>query len=199
MKDTVAGAVLAIVFLALLFAAPRMLPRGIEGVTHAEISQISPGFSGTKILGSWTLQCSAVPKGHSGSAAATSPGGLGRCRMARGYHDTSGRLVLAIVFEYAGPAKMLTMVVHFPPVGGKGQYLVVVLNPSSSLKLPVFGCNKASCVAVGELIPAAQSLLTAAPKANIVLPPLTNGKHITIGIRLDGLGQALDGMHRAEL
>lgn len=199
MKDTVAGAVLAIVFLALLFAAPRLLPRGIEGATRVEISQISPGFSGTRILDSWTLQCSAVPKGHPVSAAASTSGAVGRCRMGRGYHDGNGNLVLAITFRDVGPTKTLTMAVSFPPVGGKGQYLVVVLNPSSSLRLPVFGCNKNLCVAVGTLMPAAQSLLTAASQAKVVLPRLTNGKQITIAIRLDGLGPALDGLHRAEL
>src|SRR2546429_3242658 len=65
MRDTVAGSVLAIVFLALLFAAPRLLPHGIEATTRAEIAQISKGFRGTTFIGSWVLVCSkaAVPAG----------------------------------------------------------------------------------------------------------------------------------------
>ena len=197
MKETVVGAVLAIVFLALLFAAPRLLPHGIEGMTRAEISKIEPGFAGTKILGSWTLQCTPVPRP---GAATSAPGeSVGRCRMARGYRDGNGRLVLAIAFRYAGPAKNLTMIVRYPPIGAKGQYLVVGLGPKSSLRLPVFGCNKDSCVAVGALIPAARTLLMDAPQAKVVLPPMADGKQISIAVRLDGLAQALDGMHRAEL
>ena len=199
MKETVAGAVLAIVFLALLFAAPRLLPHGIEGMTRAEISTIAPGFAGTKTLGSWTLQCTALSAPRPGAATSAASEAMGRCRMARGYRDGNGRLVLAIAFRYAGPAKTLTMIVRYPPLGAKGQYLVVGLGPKSSLRLPVFGCNKDSCVAVGALIPAARILLVDAPQAKVVLPPMADGKQITIAVRLDGLAQALDGMHRAEL
>lgn len=199
MKESVVGAALAIVFLTLLFAAPRILPHGIEGATRAEVSQIAPGFAGTKILGSWTLQCSAASVARATAPASQPPVAVGRCRMGRGYRDGSGRLVLAIAFRYAGPARTLTMIVRFPPIGGKGQYLVLVLGPKSSLRLPVFGCNKGSCIAVGALIPAAESLLVDAPQARVVLPRLSDGKQVTIAIRLDGLGQALDGMHRAEL
>ena len=199
MRETVAGAVLAIVFLALLFAAPRLLPHGIEGMTRAEISQIQPGFAGTRTLGSWTRQCSTAPASRPFGAPQAHDAIVGRCRMARGYRDGNGQLILAIAFRYAGPAKTLTMIVRYPAVGAKGQYLIVGLGSKSSLRLPVFGCSKDSCVAVGALIPAARTLLVAAPQAKVVLPPMSDGKQVTIAIRLDGLEQALDGMHRAEL
>lgn len=200
MKDTVAGAALAIVFLTLLFAAPRLLPRGIEGVTRAEASHVAPGFSGTQMLGSWMLQCSAASVSRNGTAAApTQSSAVGRCRTARRYRDGNGQLVLAIAFRYAGPARTLTMIVLYPPLGGKGQYLVLGLAPKASLRLPVFGCTKISCVAVGALMPAAQSLLTGSPQAQVVLPRTADGKQYSVGVRLDGLGQALEGMRRAEL
>ncbi len=204
MRDTIVGAALAIVFLALLFSAPRLLPRGIEGATRADIARIGTGFSGTEFIGSWTLTCSAATA--AGASTRASDGSrvgpqqaVGRCRMARGYRDRNGRLVLAVAFRYAGPTKVLTMIVRFPPMGHKGQYVVVALNRQTSLRLPVFGCAKNSCIAVGALIPAAQTLLVAAPQAQVVLPPQADGKQYTIGIRLDGLAPALDGMHRAEL
>jgi hypothetical protein len=49
------------------------------------------------------------------------------------------------------------------------------------------------------LIPAAETLLRAASQAQVYLPPAADGKQYTIGIRLDGLAPALDGMHRAEI
>src|ERR1700731_5205425 len=86
MRDTVAGSVLAIVFLALLFAAPRLLPHGIEGTTQAEIAQISKGFRGTRFIGSWVLVCSkpAAPAGPRASPAGQKlQAGGGACRGGR--------------------------------------------------------------------------------------------------------------------
>jgi len=193
MRDTVAGAVLAILFLALLFAAPRLLPHGIEGTTQAEIAQIGKGFTGSRFIGSWVLVCSKPTAPQKAQAA------VGPCRMARAYRDNNGRLVLTVAFRYAGTPKVLTMIVRFPPVGRKGQFLLFVLGKQSTLKLPVFDCAKDSCVAVGALVPAATSLLVSASQARVVLPPTGDGKQYTIDIRLDGLPAALDGMQRAEL
>ncbi|HEX4157902.1 MAG TPA: invasion associated locus B family protein [Rhizomicrobium sp.] len=198
MRDTIAGLVLAIIFLGLLFAAPRFAPGGIEGVTRAEVAQIGSGFSGTRYIGSWTLACSpadAAKAAHSPASNAS----VGRCRMNRNYKDKFGQVVLAIAFRYAGPGKQLTMIVWYPPVGGKGEYLTLVLASKMSLRLPVFACSNSKCVAVGGLIPAAKSMLAASPQAQVVLPRGTDGKQITIGIRLDGLEPALAGMQRAEL
>ena len=195
MKDTVFGAVLAIVFLALLFAAPRLLPHGIEATTQADVAQISKGFLGTRLIGSWVLVCSKTP-----SPATQKPEAIvGPCRMARAYRDNAGRLILTVAFRFAGAPKVLTMIVRFPPVGRKGQYLLFVLGKQSTLKLPVFACAKDSCVAVGALVPAATSLLESSSQAKVVLPPGADGKQYTIGIRLDDLPAALAGMQRAEL
>jgi hypothetical protein len=195
MRDTIVGVVLAIIFLALLFAASRFLPHGIEGVTRAEIAQIDKSFSGTKYIGAWTLTCLPHRPGSTTTSAAT----VGRCRMERGYRDRYGRIVLAIAFRYAEPGTQLTMIVRFPLVGGKGQYLTLGLAAKMNLRLPVFGCAKTACIAVGALIPAAQSLLVAAPQAQVFFPPAADGKQYTVGIGLDGLAPALDGMRRAEL
>lgn len=195
MRDTVFGAVLAIAFLALLFAAPRLLPHGIEATTRAEIAQISKGFSGTRFIGSWVLVCSKP----AATASQKPQSVVGPCRMARAYRDNNGRLILTVAFRYAGSPKVLTMIVRFPPVGRKGQYLLFVLGKQSTLKLPVFDCAKDSCVAVGALVPAATSLLISTAQARVVLPPTADGKQYTIDIRLDGLPAALAGMQRAEL
>ncbi|HEY2445397.1 MAG TPA: hypothetical protein VGI20_06635, partial [Rhizomicrobium sp.] len=159
MRDSIAGVVLAAIFLALLFAAPRFLPHGVEAMTRSEIAEIVPGFAGTRLIGSWDLACASAPKPSAPQGSRTD---VGRCRMARGYRSKNGQLVLAIAFRYAGPQKALTMIVRFPPVGGQGQYLLVRLGRQGGLRLPVYGCNAGSCVAVGALIPAAQSLLQTA-------------------------------------
>jgi invasion protein IalB len=119
--------------------------------------------------------------------------------MARAYRDNSSRLILTVAFRFAGTPKVLTMIVRFPPIGRKGQYLLFGLGKQSTLKLPVFGCAKDSCVAVGALVPAAKSLLMSSPQAQVVLPPSADGKQFTIKVSLDGLPAALSAMERAEL
>jgi invasion protein IalB len=192
----IVGAVLAVLFLGLLFAAPRFLPRGIEAANRTETAQIPPGFTGMRLIGSWNLACAPV-RTAAGAKQPDPEMAAGRCRMARGYRAQNGQLVLAVAFRYAGPRKALTMIVRFPPVGRQGQYLLVKLGRQGGLRLPVFGCANGSCVAVGALIPAAQSLLLSAPAAQVVLPPRADGKQYSIGIRLDGLAPALAGMRRA--
>jgi hypothetical protein len=201
MVRIVVGTLLAIVFLGLLFAASRFLPAGIEGMTRSEVAQIGPGFSGTKYIGSWTLVCANSTPGAAANGGGTSQSQsqLGRCRMARAYADKRGQVLLTLAFRFAGPQKNLTIVVRFPPIGRKGQYLVFGVGPKSAIRVPVFGCTKASCIAVGALIPAAATMLEQAQQAQVVLPPGGDGRQYTIGIRLDELAPALEGMHRAEL
>jgi hypothetical protein len=198
MRSLIVGLVLAIIFLALIFIAPRFLPRGIEGVMRADIAQIDSGFTGAKYIGPWTLACSATA--NPGAAASAAPSAsVGRCRMSRGYRDKYGRVVLGIAFRYGGPGKQLTMIVEYPPIGSKGQYLTLVLPSKMRLRLPVYGCSKKLCIAVGAMIPAAKSMLVASPQAQVVLPPGVDGRQITMGVRLDELDPALTAMQRAEL
>jgi hypothetical protein len=194
MRSLIVGLALAIIFLALMFAAPRFLPSGIEAATRAEVAQIGSGFSGTEHIGPWTLKCS-----NAAVASADATAQVGRCRMDRSYKDKLGRGVLNIAFRYAGPGKQLTMIVWYPAVGTKGQYLVLALASKMSLRLPVFTCSKAVCIAVGAMVPAAEALLEAAPTAQVILPPGADGRQFTIGIRLDELAPALTGMRHAEL
>ena len=194
MRDTVFGAVLAIVFLALLFAAPRLLPHGIEATKQAEIAQISKGFLGTRFIGSWVLVCSKPTAGAQKPQAIVGP-----CRTARAYRENNGSLILTVAFRYAGAPKVLTMIVRFPPIGRKGQFVLFVLGKrGATLKLPVFECARDSCVAVGALVPAATSLLESSPLARVVLPPTPDGKQYTISIGLDDLPATLSAMQRAE-
>ncbi|MGH6889949.1 MAG: invasion associated locus B family protein [Rhizomicrobium sp.] len=200
MARIIAGSLLAIIFLGLLFAASRLLPEGIEGMTGAEIAQISPGFAGKRYIGPWVLVCQSRPQAGaaiSGKTAGTNAK-VGRCRMARAYQDKRGQVLLTLAFRYAGPNRELTLIVRFPPIGHKGQYVIFWVGPKSAIRIPVFGCTKESCVAVGALIPAAASLLAGAQAAKVVLPPGSDGKQYTVGIRLDELAPALAGMHRAE-
>lgn len=199
MVRTVVGALLAVVFLGLLFAASHFLPQGIEGVTQSDLAQIGPGFTGTRHIDGWTLVCGNEAAQGAKEEQTEANAQIGRCRMARAFQDRRGQVLLTLAFRYTGPSRALTMIVRFPPLGHKGQYLVVSLGPKSAIRVPVFGCVKTSCVAVGALIPAAATILAAAANAQVVLPPGTDGKQYMVGISLSGLAPGLAGMHRAEL
>lgn len=202
MARTIVGGLLAIIFLALLFAASRFLPGGIEGMTRAEIAQIGPGFAGKRYIGPWVLVCekSQQTEAANGGNGSGTNAYVGRCRMARAYRDNRGQVLLTLAFRYAGQnTRELTLIVRFPPIGHKGQFVVFGLGPKSAIRVPVYGCTKQSCVAVGALIPAAASMLADAQAAKVVLPPGSDGKQYTVGITLDGLAPALQGMRRAEL
>jgi len=92
----------------------------------------------------------------------------------------------------------MAMLVRFPPAAKKGD-IVVVKFGQVGLKLPVYSdCPAGVCVAVGALVPVAESLVASAGVAQVILPPRADGKRITIGIHLDGIGPGLRGLRRAE-
>ena len=199
MRNLVVGLGLAVLFLGLIFAAPRYFPHPIETATRDEVPQIPPGFKGTRFIGFWTLACGAKPPAPAANPA--QPGKppiiVGRCRLLRGYRAPSGQLVLAVAFRLVGPLKGLTMIVRFPPVGQRGDYVLLRLG-KNALRLPVLVCQPNGCVAIGALMPAAQSLLLTDRVAKVVLPKRPDGKQYIISIPLDELGPALDGLKRAE-
>jgi invasion protein IalB len=199
MRNLVVGLSLAVLFLGLLFAAPRYLPHPIDTATKSEVSQIPPGFKGTRFIGFWTLGCSAKPPAPVAKPVQSGkpPIIVGRCRLLRGYRAPSGQLVLAVAFRLVGPLKAMTMIVRFPPVGQRGDYVLFRLG-KNALRLPVLVCQPSGCVAVGALMPAAQTLLLSDHLAKVVLPKRRDGKQYIISVPLDELGPALEGLKRAE-
>ncbi len=201
MRDTIVGLVLAVLFLGLLFAAPRYFPHSIEVTTRKEVDQIPAGFTGTKFIGAWTLACVPLPTAHRpaavGAATPARPFPLGRCRLVRGYRSPGGQTVLAVGFRLVGPHKALTMFVRIPPVGHAGDYVLLRLG-KNRLRLPVLACQQSGCAAVGSLMPDARDLLLSVPLTQVVLPKQANGTQYVVTIRLDELEPALDGLERAE-
>jgi hypothetical protein len=223
MRNTVIGAVLAIVFVAALFALAHFSPRKPQPPAPDKVAaQIEQGFVGAKMIGPWRLVCLAspaiigtdkpapVPLALSPSARhaappqapiapAHKPISLGRCRVTLAYlqKDSPRRVILTVNFRLVGEAEKLLMVVRLPPVAKTGDNLVLQLG-GGGLKLPVVGCQKESCVAAGALGAQAQTGLFSAAKAELILPPGANGKRAALPFPILGLSAAITAMHRAE-
>lgn len=224
MRNTVIGAVLAVIFVAALFAMAHFAPRKPKPPSPEQsAAQVEQGFVGAKMIGPWQLVCLASPSvidvgskpaaaspplppstpeavaPHKTAPAAAKPLSLGRCRVTLAYRqkDNPKRVILAVNFRLVGEAEKLLMVVRLPPVAKKGDNLVLRLG-ANGLKLAVAGCQKESCVAAGALGAQAQTGLFSAPKAELVLPPGANGKRAALPFPVAGLSAAITAMHRAE-
>jgi invasion protein IalB len=204
MKDTIAGVVLAVLFLTGLFAAAHYLPHGARNLPTVAPIQIPAGFVGNRMIGPWDLLCGPKPQLQNNKTQqdsehpAAALAAAGHCRLAHGYVNGDGKLILMIAFRMIGPQRAVAMLVRFPPAAKKGD-IVLVKFGQVGLRLPVYSdCPTSVCIAVGALVPVAESLLASAGAAQVILPPRADGKRITIGIRLDGIGPGLRGLRRAE-
>jgi len=204
MKDTIAGVVLAVLFLAGLFAAEHYLPHGARNLPSIAPVQIPAGFVGNRMIGPWDLSCGSKSRPQNSTIQqdpthpSSAPAAGGHCRLAHGYVNGDGKLILIIAFRLIGPQRTMAMLVRFPTAAKKGD-IVVVKFGQVGLKLPVFfDCPAGACVAVGSLMRAAEALVASARAAQVILPPRADGNRITIGIRLDGLEPGLRGLRRAE-
>ncbi len=221
MRNTVIGAVLAVFFVAALFAMAHFAPHKPKLPSPDQsAAQVEQGFVGTKMIGPWQLICLASPAvvGQTGAAPAApmplslTPSSrtpvappppkqisLGRCRVTLEYRQkTNPKLVvMSVNFRLAGEAQKLLMVVRLPPVAKKGDDLVLRLD-RGGLKLPVAGCQKEGCMAAGALGAQAQTGIFAASQAQLILPPGANGKRVVLPFPIKGLSAAITAMHRAE-
>ncbi|HEV2561532.1 MAG TPA: invasion associated locus B family protein [Rhizomicrobium sp.] len=221
MRNTVIGAVLAVVFVAALFALAHFAPRKpLPPAPDKIAAQVEQGFVGAKMIGPWQLVCLASPAiigaatpapppsapaphaalPHTAEAPVThKPISLGRCRVTLAYlqKDSPKHVILTVNFRLVGEAEKLLMVVRLPPVAKAGDNLVLQLG-RGGLKLPVAGCQKESCMAAGVLGAQAQTGLFSTAKAELVLPPGANGKRAALPFPVMGLSAAITAMHRAE-
>lgn len=208
MRNTVAGVVLALLFLAGLFALPHIFPRENLQTTPADVAaKIEPGFSGVRQIGRWVLTCGparkkSVPFPFSfGPArpAASDAEDLGRCRtfMAFRRKGAVNEVALLISFRLLGSRQHLAAIVRMPPGIKKGELVTIRLG-RKALNLPVSLCEKGSCVAMASLTPRQEGLLYTTPVGEILLPPGPKGKRLAVRVPLPALHAATAAMRRAE-
>src|SRR6185312_9489776 len=137
MRNTLIGAVLALVLVAGLFAAARFGSHPAKGPepqqTPAQVAaQIKPGFIGEQKIGEWAFICGPgreLPKapgseGHSGNSAGTAPREappppgwkIPRCRSAMGLRSAHNKgEQVRLTFRQVGFKRVLALFLRFPP------------------------------------------------------------------------------------
>ena len=211
MRNTIIGAILALLFLAGLFALPKYFPHQTVVMNPTDVAaKIEPGFTGAKQIGPWVLVCdraansqAAIPFSWGATkgapAAATADNSAGRCRTILAFRRKGNpkQIMLLITFRTLSHGQRLALIVHLPPIAKKGDPVSLVWG-KQGFTMPISACNKAACAAMGALDPRGEAQLTRVKGANLLLPPGANGKRLTVGVPFAGLPQALGAMRRAE-
>lgn len=211
MKWTIAGLMLALAFVAAIFAADQFFPNKSVSQTSEIAASVKPGFQGAKRIGAWTLIC---PKGAAGDQQqptipfALTPQSrsrqslssqLGRCHTTLGLANRQNprQAIMAVNFRLTGRMQLLTMILRFPPMAKKGEWVGVRL-PKSAFRVPIVDCNARECLALGGLADQWKTQLFAAQTATFVFPAGPAGKRPAFRLPLVGLGDAIAAMKRAE-
>jgi invasion protein IalB len=216
MRDTVIGIVLAVLFLAGMFAAME-LRSGSGSEAGQSASEVQPGFVGVKAIGPWHLTCREPQPGAVSSAktpipfslnpnprtaaavAAAAADPFGRCRTVfiLRRKDNPNAAILAVAFRYVQATGKLVLIVHFPAFAKAGDPLVLRLG-KGGVRLQVNDCGANGCMSMGALSQQIQDLILASPSGVLVFPAKQNGKPLGMVLPFTGLGDALAAMRRAE-
>lgn len=149
----------------------------------------------------------AADHAKAADAAAAKPGAkaelrkvsLGRCRAFLEFRrkDEPKRIVLTLAFRRIG-AKLDRLGLFVRTVAAKKGQEVVLRLGKGGFKLPVAGCGKAGCLAVGILPSSSERDLAVVERGALVLPPGKNGKRPAVQIPFVGLPPALSAIRRAQ-
>jgi hypothetical protein len=196
MKQTVAGIVLAALFLAGIYLAPRYFPIPVPRGS-ATVAAVAPGFVGQKQFGPWILTC--PPSQSTAQPSAGDANALGRCRTVIPFYDRTDRdrIVMAVAFRTLGKTNVLAMVVRFPPWANKGDDVVLKAG-ATGFKLPVYQCVSTICVAAVAIGPAAQKLMIAVKEVEILFPPGSDGKRHGVRMPTTDIPAAWAGLRKAQ-
>ncbi len=213
MRGSIIGVVLAVLFVAGMFLLPRFVPHMVVQQNPAEAaSSVETGFIGARRIGPWILACAKPDKKSAPMPFSLGPGKpgmsapppssqpLGRCRTFLAYRAKANpkQVILMISFRLTAPAQRLAMIVRLPPIAKKGDRVTLRWGKTAAA-LPVTGCEKGLCVAVGRFQPGSEAALLSQKSAQLILPPGPKGKRIGVDVPIFGLPAAVAAMRRAEL
>jgi hypothetical protein len=220
MRSTVIGVVLAVAFLAAMFALSQMQPH-VSAPLYAQAAQdVKPGFVGAKRIGRWILICgkptaadaagskNAIPFSlnpdpkSSAATAAAAQNPVARCLATFQIPQKNNpkALLMGVNFRYSLDQKRLAMTVRFPAVWAqKGDDLVIALDKKPQFKLPVRECVTGSfCTASGFLDQTGQSLILNSTIGTVVFPAQKGAKPLIARVPLLAVHDALAAARRAE-
>lgn len=220
MRNTLIGAVLAIVLVAGLFAAARFGSHPAKGpkpqLSPSQVAaQIGPDFVGRQQIGDWLLVCGRgreLPKapsnGHmSGNSQGTPPREappppgwkIPRCRSAMGLrsaHDTAERVRLT--FRQVGFKRVLALFLRFPPDEVENGDIVTVQLDRVNWEIPIRSCAAQFCLAIQSIKFADVPVLEKSKRFVLSFRPTSTRKEIAIPVPTRGLVDSLSAMRRID-
>jgi hypothetical protein len=217
MRSTVIGVVLAVAFVAAMFALNQLEPHVSAPLYVQAASDVKPGFVGMKRLGRWVLVCpkasaagakTAIPFSlspdpkTSAAAAAQDQNPMARCHITLQYPQKKNpkALLMAVNFRYTPDQKQLAMVIIFPSAWAqKGDNLAVIVGKRAQFPVPVRQCVPNSyCTASGFLDQSGQNLILSVKQAVVRFPAKKDAKSLIAPVPLMVLKDALAALKRAD-
>jgi hypothetical protein len=217
MRNTVIGVVLAVAFVAAMFALS-LRPHVSAPLYVQAASDVRPGFAGMKRIGRWVLVCpkaspadaagsntaipfSLNPSSKTAAAPVADQTPMARCRIVFQYPQKNNPklLLMRVNFRYTKDQKHLAMVIMFPAAWAqKGDNLVAVMG-NRGFPLPVRQCApNGFCMASGFLDQAGQNLILSVKQAAVKFPTPKGAKPLFVPVPFLVLKDALAALKRAD-
>jgi invasion protein IalB len=236
MRNTILGAAAAAALILVLFVVSRLVPAPTPAgparpqanvPTPAQIAaqaaRITPGFTGTVVVGQWEVRCDAKTAEASAqnstvlnaSGAPTTDGSkpangakpaegqqvlkLGRCRSALIVRPRNNPQTFAViaVFRLMEDSDNVALILHTQPVEKVGSKVLVGIADKQVIPITVTNCEKEQCIALGILVPKVYSVLATKQRLAIVVPIQATGKRMIIPLSLIGLPESVTAMRNA--
>ena len=226
MRSTVIGIVLAIAFIAALFAVSRMAPHRTTTTPNAPAvaaltpeqaaAKIGPKFVGGQRIGDWTLACGPgreLPRsppvgGHaSGNSEGTAPKEappppgwkIPRCKAMIGLRDPKSPAdEIRISFRLMGFKRVLAMYVRLSPNMVQAGDTVMVRADGKDQALPVRGCAMQFCLALQSIRKVDEPSITGAKSLTLHFRPTGKSEEVSVPVSTTGLAPAIAVVHRID-
>ncbi len=224
MRNTLVGAVLAVVLIAALFTAAHFGARpGMRPVVpppalspEQTAARLSPDFVGAEAIGAWHLVCikphtlsrlRQTNGGATGNSQGTPPRTpapppdwrVPRCRATIGLRNPQKPdQTIRLSFRLLGVQRVLAMFLRLPPSQVQNGDPMTLKLDSTELSLPVRGCTEEFCLALQSIKAAAEPPVVSSKTAMLVFTPSGSRETIGVAIPTAGLAPAVAALHRID-
>jgi invasion protein IalB len=221
MRNTLVGAVLAIVLVAGLFAAAHFGSRPAQGPApqlspSQTTAQIGPDFIGDRKIGEWILYCGEAKElpsapsndGHvGGNSAGTTPKEappppgwkIPRCRVVMGLRNAHNPAEqVRLTFRQAGFKRVIALFLRFPPDEVANGDVVTIQLDQAKWPIPIRSCAAQFCLAIQSIKFVDLPMIEKSKHMILAFTPASTHKAVAISVPTTGLEEALTVMRRID-
>jgi hypothetical protein len=221
MRNTLVGAILAIVLVAGLFAAAKFGSHPAKGPepqlsTSQVTAQIKPNFIGEQKVGDWVLVCGPekqLPKapGNDGHPAGNSSGmtiheappppgwKIPRCRTVMGLRSAHNpHEEVRLTFRQVGFKRVLALFLRFPPNEVQNGDVVTIKLDDANWAIPIRSCAAQFCLAIQSIKFVDVPVLEKSKHMTLSFTPASTQKLVEVAVPVNGLMDSLDTMRRID-